>query len=393
MLVGADGVDTRSFMVVTGELHRLIGLLAVALFLGSAPLVESRREQDGQFVQARLITRVPRESDADSVYLEQPVGATRFADGTIAVADGMAPAIRFFDADGGFTGTVGREGEGPGEFATLSWMGRCGERTATVWDFSLLRFTSIDDIGQIVEQRRLEDRFDVPRPPALLACSRTGHIALLLRLGGERIPGREISVLTAPLYIMSSAGVPTLLDGSAPVIEWINDERMYRPVSMTTHFAIFESHVYVARSDSPVIEAYDLGGRLEGTVTLDLVRRTPTDSHVRRNAEERTAFIADRASRARFVDQFMDLPRPDYLPYHNGIHLDPVGRLWVLISFPGDPTTALRAHTLSGEVVGEVRVPADLRVLEIGSDYVLGSIEDSGTLEPKVALYGFELEN
>jgi hypothetical protein len=357
----------------------------------SAQHAPPHRDLQGHFVRARLLAQLPTDSDTASVYFEHPVGATRFPDGTIAVADGLAPAIRFFDAQGAFLRSVGREGEGPGEFATLNWMGRCGTGTVTVWDFSLLRFTTVTATGEIRGQGRLEDIWEIPRPPAILSCSRAGHTALLLRLSGERIRGRDISVLTAPLYLVSSRGVATLIDEAAPVIEWINDERIYRPVSMTTQFAVSDSRLYVSRSDSAQIRIYDLNGHLEEVLTLDLVRRAPTDGHVRRNAEERTAFISDRAGRSRFVDRYMTLPRPAYLPYHNGIHLDAAGHLWVLLSFPGDPTTSLRAFTLRGDVIGDVLVPTDLRILELGDDYILGTIEDAATLEPRVVLYGFEL--
>ena len=40
------------------------------------------------------------------------------ADGTVLVSDAVTQEIRVFDSDGAFRGTVGRSGEGPGEFAT-----------------------------------------------------------------------------------------------------------------------------------------------------------------------------------------------------------------------------------------------------------------------------------
>lgn len=345
-----------------------------------------------QQVDAHLLVRVPAQADVDTVVLENPVGATRFADGTIAVADGMAPAVLLFDADGTFKGSVGRAGQGPGEFATPGWMGRCSEDHALVWDFSLLRFTTVDAAGRILTQAPLNDLFDVPLPPAILACSRAGHLAVLPRLSGKRIEGREISTMTSPLYVVRSGGRAVLLLEDAPVIEWINGERTYRPVSMTTHFAISDSLVYVARSDSMVVRTYDLEGGAGNAFSLDLRERKPTDTHVRRDAERHTAFYSDRATRSRIIEQFMQLPRPEHLPYHSGIHLDPAGRLWVVTSFPGDPSTTLRAFNLGGEPIGEVRIPTEIKVLEVGGDYILGSVEDPRTLEPGIVLLGFDLE-
>jgi hypothetical protein len=368
-----------------------IGLLALALFMGVTRGGWPSNVQELRRVEARSILELPRDSDADSVFLQGPVGATRFDDGTIAVADGLAPAIRFFNKEGEFIASVGRAGEGPNEFSTPGWLGRCGENTGTVWDFSLMRFTTFDASGRILEQGRVQDRFRIPRPPALLSCSRNGRLAVLLRLGGERIRGRDISLLTSPLYLVRPGEEPLLLDGAAPVIEWIEAERTYRPVSMTTHLAASDSLIYVSRSDSSWVRAYDWDGRLASTWALNLPRRRPTAEHVRRSAEALTRFVSIRPARDQIIEEYMDMPRREYLPSHNGLFLDSADRLWVVLSFPGDPTTTLRAHALDGEALGEVSLPGTLDVLEIGADYVLGLVEDPDTLEPKVALYGFDL--
>ena len=68
-----------------------VGLLAVALFIGATRGGWPPYRQESRQVEARLILELPRDSDADSVFLQGPVGATRFDGGTIAVADGSLP--------------------------------------------------------------------------------------------------------------------------------------------------------------------------------------------------------------------------------------------------------------------------------------------------------------
>ncbi len=364
-----------------------------APLLAAVAVGASHARAQTTFVEARLITELPRPADADTAFLQHPAGATRFANGTIAVADGMAPTVRFFDADGNLIRTAGRSGEGPNEFVNLNWLGQCGHDTATVYDFSLMRFTNLDATGRFVGQFPLRDRFDLPRPPARLSCSRSGHLVVLLRISGDRIRGREVSIMTAPLFLLPLIGDATPILEATPIIEWINEEATYRPVSFTTAFAVSDSLVYVSRTDSAVVRTYDFAGDLASTMTLDLKRRTPSDLHVRRNAEELTAFLTNLDGRNQIIERYMGMDRPEYLPYHNGLHLDRVGRLWVVLSFPGDSMTVLRAFDGRGVAIGEVRVPADIRVLEVGEDYVLGALLDARTLEPRVALYGFQLDN
>src|SRR5262245_41757179 len=50
--------------------------------------------------------------------------------GILAVGQGQDRAIRFYDAGGKLLGTVGREGDGPGEFRTVT---RVGWSSDTLW--------------------------------------------------------------------------------------------------------------------------------------------------------------------------------------------------------------------------------------------------------------------
>jgi hypothetical protein len=366
---------------------QLVRAAGVGLLLGALPGA-SLGLQLPQGQVAELALELPLASDS-LVFLQNPVGATRFGDSIIAVADGMAQTIHLFDSGGAYSGSVGRSGEGPNEFSTPGWLGRCGIDSATVWDFSLMRFTLLNGSGRIVDQRRLSDVMTVPRPPARLACSSNGHVMVLLRLGGERIPGRETSVLTAPLHLVSPGGDTKLILADAPVIGWLNEDRVYQPVSPTTHFAVSDSLIFLAASDSSRVRVHDLEGAFLRGWSLDVHTRPPTDEHVRRDAEKQAAFVPGAAARAEIVQRTMELPRPEHLPLHGGLRLDPSGRLWVITSIPGDPETVLQCYDANGTYIGTVEVPAAIEVFEVGESHIIGSRIDTRTMEPKVLLYEF----
>jgi hypothetical protein len=63
---------------------------------------------------------------------------------------------------------------------------------------------------------------------------------------------------------------------------------------------------------------------------------------------------------------------PDYLPAYVDIFTDPAGLLWVVTAVPGDESTTIHAFAPDGEGVGDVVLPADVKVFEIGGDYILG---------------------
>jgi len=63
----------------------------------------------------------------EAAILYQPSGVAASRDGTIFVADRGANNIKMFAADGTFLKTLGKEGQGPGEFAALSAITITGE--------------------------------------------------------------------------------------------------------------------------------------------------------------------------------------------------------------------------------------------------------------------------
>lgn len=364
--------------------------LVVALGLGFlvvSPATPRLAAQAGRET-ARLEVTLPLPGD-QSVFLQRPVGATRFMDGTVLIADGMAQTVHVFGPGGEYVRSAGRPGEGPNEFSTPGWMGRCGPGTATVWDFSLMRYTVIDSTGAISDQLRMEEVTDVPRPPARVKCNRNGNMAALLRLMGDRIEGRVISVLTAPLHLSRPGGESVVLDEDAPVIEWVNEDRIYRPVSPTTHFALTDSSVFIARSDSAVVHVLDLDGRPRATWSVEVRPRTPTDAHVRRDAEILTAFIGDPAAREEIVQRYLGMDRPEQLPFFSAMLADPDGRIWLVESAPGDEETLLSCYGTDGVGSARVAIPLGLEVWEVGREHVLGTRIHPDTLEPQVLVYRF----
>src|SRR5687768_11386295 len=54
--------------------------------------------------------------DGDPYHFTYITGAVRYPDGTVVVADLRSANLRYFDSSGTYLKTVGRPGEGPGDF-------------------------------------------------------------------------------------------------------------------------------------------------------------------------------------------------------------------------------------------------------------------------------------
>ncbi len=104
------------------------------------------------------------DTTADAIFTPEPVTSTSLppseddqvallADGrTACVIDSYEVQVRCVDRGGAVVGVFGREGEGPGEFASPTYLARGEEGTVGVADLQLGRFTVFEPSGTHVSQ-------------------------------------------------------------------------------------------------------------------------------------------------------------------------------------------------------------------------------------------------
>ncbi len=95
-------------------------------------------------------------ADGDLPYqLFRVAGATRLSDGRIVVANGGTGELRFYASSGVHLRSVGRPGEGPGEFRLLSRLWRDEHDSLYAWDRTLGRLSIFDGVGRLARTVRL----------------------------------------------------------------------------------------------------------------------------------------------------------------------------------------------------------------------------------------------
>ncbi|MCJ7627151.1 MAG: 6-bladed beta-propeller, partial [Longimicrobiales bacterium] len=85
----------------------------------------------------------------------------RLDDGRFVVANYGSNEIRFFSSTGEFISSVGRQGEGPGEFQRIETLSRFGADSIAVYDYWLSRVTILGlggGMGRVISLRGLADR-------------------------------------------------------------------------------------------------------------------------------------------------------------------------------------------------------------------------------------------
>jgi hypothetical protein len=305
------------------------------------------------------------------------VAAVRLANGAIAVADAGRPAVLWFDAAGRFVRSVGRRGAGPGEFERPGWLFTCQEDSLYVWDSALGRITVMDSAG------RTSREFRLPSPPYRLTCAPGSPLAVLNqpRIIEPMAPdGRALRRYIGQLWLATADGRVAHVIGEFDLGE-------NRPMGRLASVAVARDRIYVGTAESSVVDVYSFQGRHLGGMPVGLAPRTPTARDYERAIDRMVGGFTDRTFREQTKAQLLRIPPPDRLPPYGEIFSDADGTLWVITSAPADSLTRLRVLGPDGTLRGDVTLPAESKVLEVESDYVL-TLQTETSGEQRIVLYG-----
>lgn len=316
--------------------------------------------------------------------LEDPVGATRLSDGTIVVADRMASSVTYFDSSGRLIRRVGGHGEGPLEFGNLTWLGRCGGDTIFVWDDAQHEMTVLDSRGMLVREFRVPMDSGPALPPDLLSCSNSGVLAFLPLLPGQsfRIDMKtgEGPWLSGSILLVDTRGrLVNQLEQAIPLFE-------LRPLGRVTKVAVSSRYVYVATNGSDSVRVYELGGQRLPGLRLGLTLQAPSRRNYESAIEEQVKAFANAEVRRAMMKQLLSIPMPDYAPPITDLFAAEGDTIWAQVSPPGAPNTRLLAFTANDGVVAQLDIAMELRVFEVGQDYLVALGRDESEA-PRLAVY------
>jgi hypothetical protein len=311
--------------------------------------------------------------DGNPIFL-YAAAATQLSNGMVAIADPYDVSVRFFNPSGELARKVGRLGEGPGEFNSPWWLKQCGQDTVFVWDAIQGQMTLIDSAGHVV--REISQREAMLE----LACSRTGALSRISRPRITDLPSAETPHHRAPLWITDTNGKDHPV-GEVPAGE-------NRPMGVMSRLAHGADRLYLATGVSDSIQIYTLEGKPAGSLSLKVPRRRPTARNYERAIDAQVAMLPGDGLREEGKRMLLEIPMPKYLPTISGLFTDPEGWVWGVVSGPGDPATELRGVRSDGQRLADLRIPEEIRVFEVGIDYVLGAHEGADG-EQRIVRYTF----
>ena len=299
--------------------------------------------------------------------------ASLLPDGRVAVADRQARSITIFDPAGGVSETVGREGEGPGEF--LDPIGiAVADGTMFVWDWDQSRVTGFDLATNEVGTTRLGG-FANP----------THHFGEVKRgfvVGSIQFPDGlpESGSWTNDLGVLRwdtvQASLDTLFAFQFRSSEWVDQEtRMSgsRTFSPRGTFAAGDGRVYWAEGGPALVHTWDDG--VTGTIEWSWPTREVMPGDVDTYRERWLAGVPESAHQS-ITDMLAKLPVAEVFPTVSDLVADTDGGVWVgIYALPSDTTqTWLR---FEGEnLTCQLEAPRAFRPTEGGSDWLLGVTRD-----------------
>ena len=272
------------------------------------------------------------------------VGVARLEDGRMAILSSEGNRFLLFEPSGKLSRTIGRAGEGPGEFTRPEYLQYLPPDTLVVWDYFMSSIIHFDTVGQLIRERSIDFATMMERVPGITGESMAlplpdGSFVAYIRDGErdtEAVPGSIIRIFGADFLRVGREYAATPLVSWAGMEFWLPKSPMPSPfdyaptIGPDLHIAAGGDppSIYVSDGTSHEIRQFSLDGTL-----VRLIRRTtdpvPVTAEARAAWEAGTYQIAEAAGEQPPPGIFDGMPVPEFFPPVNGLVVDSEGHLWV----------------------------------------------------------------
>jgi hypothetical protein len=319
-------------------------------------------------------------AEGPSEYLLSHVGsALHRADGGIVVTNGGSKEIRFYDASGAHLRSIGREGEGPGEFRSLSWVQWLPGDSLLAYDFQVRRLSVFDPAGEFVRSFQTEPPAETQFPQAL---ARLPDGSLVVEIGRVFGPGGVQDGLSrTPAAFLHDSAAGEVLDtiavipGPEAFVKTSADGGFSVTIPLfgrAPAHAVSADRVILGGNDAYELAVYTAQGVLERLIRRRQQPRPVTDAAFEALKQKRLEGT-DASWRPRMEAMYAAMPRPATMPFYASALVDDEGNLWVQdFQAPSDTAVTWTVFDPEGRMLGPVVMPDRFRPTHIGRDFVLG---------------------
>lgn len=295
----------------------------------------------------------------------------------LAVLDGGANEIRFFNLDGAHLSTFGGPGDGPGEFRDLTYLGFLSD-SLLVFDRRQLRVTVIDTRTSGYRVVRVDSGIPALGPVATLRDGST--------LFTSELPVSPASAAEMPQGLQRLNSAYVRFDRVGRFIDTVlvtpGSERILRYGPQTVEFLrpLLAKSVSHAVRGGEIIqgtqETYQIGVHAEDGTLRGLIRRSGFDVKVDEASYdalvEQRILSAPEPARPGLRTLYQEMPRPETRPAYSRFLVDVDGFLWIQdFSYNGE-ARSWSVFEPEGVWLGVVEFPDGFRPTQILRDRVVG---------------------
>jgi len=323
------------------------------------------------------------ELEGDPDYLLSRVeGAMQLPSGDVVIANGGTNELRFYGSTGRHQETVGREGEGPGEFEYLRALGRCRSDGFVAYDLNWQANAYLFD-GTFVDKTvlRTPDGFTTPYE---VACDTDGH-RLMLGWGREVTDEPRVGFYQAhdQLLLTGADGEITVELGRRLVSERIGTQFGSRPhpAGRQTVFGLHDHTIYIGSGEHFEVEVLGMDGAVQRLLRGPAVSLVLTDS-IRNQSEAAQLSQVSEARRPEARTDMAGWEWPESIPAYTDLRVDSEGVVW-LRAYQADPFRNEIWSLLdpTAGYLGDLTLGPRQTLLEVGADYLLVLTKDDLDVE------------
>jgi hypothetical protein len=298
--------------------------------------------------------------------------------GIVAANTQNPPELRVFGSDGEHRVSMGGAGGGPGEFSVIFRAFPAGDT-----------LVAVDPIGPRITYFAPDGRLLATQPVRFPSSDTRSSIPYVI---WARLVDGSLLITdnrTAPVSVTGDgratmALLRTSVDGAGPDTLLTIPGASYRagqgghpepvPFGLSWAFHVRGDRVFVGAGDALRVEVHDLDGRLLRSMRAHYDRRPVTDAALAALLETRLAGARTDDDRRRIQASFGTSPPASLMPAHgSAILVDALDHIWVEgYVAPGDASRSWHVFDPNGRYLGEVDVPREMRVTDVGADRVLG---------------------
>jgi hypothetical protein len=312
----------------------------------------------------------------------QVFGGLRLDDGRIVIANGGSADVRVFRPDGSHLLSVGRKGEGPGEFNFPWTVWRVAGDSIAVYDYMLKRLTLFSNDFAFGRVALLSPALlNAPTP---LGTFSNGDLLLYDPIFDIPDVGFDTIWAYAHRYGLDGAVVDTLGRYSMGVMG------RYEQVSVVggpafqprTVVAVAGDGLVVGPADDYRLHFLDPAGGLRRIARWHDEDLAVTSADMEAYRTQVLARARDDNARRRAEARLASQPVSKSFPAYEALIADRAGNLWM--RGPSRPSRDEPAHYTilrDGRMVARAELPAGLRPLDIGANYLLGVVTDELDVE------------